>query len=122
MKRLRGVRIKAPRRAYTSGEIAVIKELQRRGIRFFTQREFVVNERRFIVDIFVPPNVVVEIDGPHHLSSIKSSRDEIKDEALRSLGLKVLRFQASTARSQPSNIVDEVLRNLAEPESYFKIQ
>ncbi|MEM0233085.1 MAG: DUF559 domain-containing protein [Candidatus Nezhaarchaeales archaeon] len=103
-------------RAYTSGEIAVIKELQARDLRFFTQQEFVVGERRFVVDIFVPPNVVVEIDGPHHLSSIRSSRDEVKDETLRSLGLKVLRFQDSTAKSQPSKIVDEILRNLKNKE------
>ncbi|MEM0217608.1 MAG: DUF559 domain-containing protein [Candidatus Nezhaarchaeales archaeon] len=108
----RKVRIKVPIKAYTAGEIAVIKELQARNIRFFTQQEFVINEKKFIVDIFVPPNVVVEIDGPHHLSSIRSSRDEVKDEALSSLGLKVLRFQDSEAKSQPSKIVDEILRNL----------
>ncbi|MDH5816298.1 MAG: DUF559 domain-containing protein [Candidatus Nezhaarchaeota archaeon] len=112
--RARKVRVKTPPRAYTTGEVAVIKELQARGVRFFTQREFVVGEKRFIIDIFVPPNIVVEIDGPHHLSSIRSSRDEVKDETLKSLGLKVLRFQDFIAKSQPSKVVDEILRNLKE--------
>lgn len=113
---MRKARLKSPPKAYTSGEVAVIKELQSRGVRFFTQQEFVVNGKRFVVDIFVPPNVVVEINGLHHLSSIRSSRDEVKDETLRGLGLKVLRFQDSTARSQPSKVVDEILKNLKETE------
>lgn len=99
-------------RAYTSGEVAVIKEMQARGLTFFTQREILVEERRFVVDIFVPPNVVVEIDGPHHLRGIRVSRDEVKDEVLKRLGLKVLRFDHSLAKSQPSRVVEEVLRAL----------
>jgi very-short-patch-repair endonuclease len=99
-------------RAYTSGEVAVIKEMQTRGLTFFTQREILVEGRKFVVDIFVPPNVVVEIDGPHHSRSVRASRDEVKDEALKRLGLKVLRFDHSLARSQPSRIVEEVLRAL----------
>ena len=99
-------------RAYTSGEVAVIKEMQARGLTFFTQREILVEGRRFVVDIFVPPNVVVEIDGPHHSKSIRASRDEVKDEALKRLGLKVLRVDYSLAKSQPSRIVDEVLKAL----------
>jgi very-short-patch-repair endonuclease len=99
-------------RAYTSGEVAVIKEMQARGLTFFTQREIIVEGRRFVVDIFVPPSIVVEIDGPHHLRSIRASRDEVKDEALKKLGLKVLRFDHSLAKSQPSRVVEEVLRAL----------
>jgi very-short-patch-repair endonuclease len=99
-------------RAYTSGEVAVIKEMQARGLTFFTQREILVEGRRFMVDIFVPPNVVVEIDGPHHLRSIRASRDEVKNGALKKLGLKVLRFDYSLAKSQPSRVVDEVLKAL----------
>jgi very-short-patch-repair endonuclease len=99
-------------RAYTSGEVAVIKEMQAKGLTFFTQREILVEGRRFIVDIFVPPNVVVEVDGPHHSRSIRASRDEVKDEVLKKLGLKVLRFDYSLAKTQPSRVVEEVLREL----------
>lgn len=119
MRRTGKARIKAPPRAYTSGEVAVIKELQSRSIQFFTQQEFVVDGRRFIVDIFVPPNVVVEINGLHHLNSIRSSRDEVKDEALKSLGLKVLRFQDSMAKLHSSKVVDEILKNLRGSEKLF---
>jgi len=101
-----------PPRAYTSGEVAVIREMQARGLTFFTQREILVEGRVFVVDIFVPPNVVVEIDGPHHSRSIRASRDKVKNEVLERLGLKVLRFDHSLAKSQPSKIVDEVLKAL----------
>ncbi|MEM4576010.1 MAG: DUF559 domain-containing protein [Candidatus Nezhaarchaeales archaeon] len=101
-----------PLKAYTSGELTVIKELQLRGIKFFTQIEISFQGRKFILDIFVPPNLVIEVDGPHHLRGIRSARDEIKDEVLRNMGLKVLRFQDSTARSQPSKVVDEILKAL----------
>ncbi len=99
-------------KAYTSGEMAVIKELQARGIRFFTQQEISIEGKKFIVDIFVPPNIVIEIDGPHHMKGIRASRDEAKDEALRSIGLKVLRFQDVIAKSNPSKVVDEVVKAL----------
>lgn len=116
MKRARRIRFKKTPKAYTSGEVAVIKELQCRGIRFFTQQEIVVDGKKFIVDILIPPNVIVEIDGLHHLSSVRASRDEVKDETLRSLGFKVLRFQDSIARSQPSEVVSEILKNIRENE------
>ncbi len=101
-----------PPRAYTSGEVAVIKEMQARGLTFFTQRKIFVGERTFVVDIFVPPNVVVEIDGPQHFKGVRASRDRVKDEVLEKLGLRVLRFDHSLAKSQPSKIVDEVLKAL----------
>lgn len=113
MRRMRRYRIPSPK-AYTSGEMAVIKELQARGIRFFTQQEISINGKKFIIDIFVPPNIAVEIDGPHHMNSIRASRDEVKDEALKNMGLKVLRFQDSLARSKPSKIVNEILRELED--------
>ncbi len=99
-------------KAYTSGEVAVIKELQARGLAFFSQHEIFIERRRFVVDIFVPPDVVVEIDGPHHSRGVRVSRDEVKNEALKRLGLKVLRFDHSLAKSQPSKVVDEVLKAL----------
>ena len=110
-RRIRKYRIPSPK-AYTSGEMAVIKELQTRGIRFFTQQEVSINGKKFIIDIFVPPNIAVEIDGPHHMKSIRASRDEVKDEALKSMGLKVLRFQDALAKSKPSKVVEEILREL----------
>lgn len=114
MRRAGRARTKTSPKAYTAGEIAVIKELQARGICFFTQQKFVVDGKKFVVDIFVPPNVVVEIDGLHHLNRIRMSRDEVKDEVLRKLGLKVLRFQDSIAKLQPSRVVDEILNNLSK--------
>jgi len=113
LRRMRKYRIPSPK-AYTSGEMAVIKELQARGIRFFTQQEISINGKKFIIDIFVPPNIAVEIDGPHHMKSIRALRDEVKDEALKNMGLKVLRFQDSLARSKPSKIVNEILRELED--------
>lgn len=115
MKRAKKRTSKTPTlKAYTSGELAVIKELQLRGIRFFTQREFSIQGRKFIIDIFVPPNIVIEVDGPHHLRSIRLAKDEVKDEFLKRIGLKVLRVHDSTARSQPSKVVDEILKAMKE--------
>ncbi len=110
-RKIKKYQIPSPK-AYTSGEIAVIKELQARGIRFFTQQEVSINGKKFIIDIFVPPNIAVEIDGPHHMKDIRVSRDEIKDEALRSMGLKVLRFQDAIAKSKPFKVVEEILKEL----------
>ncbi|RLF21111.1 MAG: hypothetical protein DRJ68_04280 [Thermoprotei archaeon] len=104
-------------KAYTSGEMAVIRELQSRGITFFTQQQVRVGSRRFIIDIFVPPNIAVEIDGPHHMSSLRASRDKVKDELLRSMGVKVLRFQDSVARSKPSEVVDAIVREIEASQS-----
>ncbi|MCS7139311.1 MAG: endonuclease domain-containing protein [Candidatus Nezhaarchaeota archaeon] len=109
--RARRYRIRSPR-AYTSGELAVIKELQNRGIIFFTQQKIRIGGKTFIIDIFVPPNLAVEIDGIYHVKDIRISRDQVKDEALRSIGVKVLRFSDAVAKSRPSKVVDEVLKEL----------
>lgn len=54
-------------------------------------RQKIIGE--YIVDFFCPKyKLVIEVDGGQHYSDEKLSADKNRDETLRSLGLKVLRF------------------------------
>jgi len=47
----------------------------------------------YIVDFYCPKaNLVIELDGSQHYSEAGKTKDSIRDDALREMGIKVLRF------------------------------
>ena len=47
---------------------------------------------RWFVDFLLPGNIVVEIDGKQHLLPERKEKDKIKDEYLKSIGMRVIRI------------------------------
>src|SRR4030042_2793150 len=48
---------------------------------------------KYIVDFFCPKaNLVIELDGAQHYSETGKAKDRIREEILREMGLRVLRF------------------------------
>jgi very-short-patch-repair endonuclease len=48
----------------------------------------------YIVDFFCPAeNLAIELDGAHHFTGLGQETDQLRDEYLNALEIKVLRFE-----------------------------
>lgn len=102
---------RALRNQSTPGEVALwnhLKNGQVHGIDFHRQKPL----DRFILDFFAPNlALAIELDGGSHLE--KESADWQRDEALRKLGITVLRFREFDARRDTESVV-QTIRNWVE--------
>lgn len=66
-----------------------LRNKQLGGVQFYRQKPLL----SFIVDFYCPrANLVVELDGAQHLEAEHQIKDAARDEELKKLGIKVLRF------------------------------
>ena len=66
-----------------------LRRKQLKGLPFYRQKIIL----RYIVDFYCPKaNLVIELDGGQHYSKIGRAKDRIRDNVLKGVGLKVLRF------------------------------
>jgi very-short-patch-repair endonuclease len=62
---------------------------QLKGYQFYCQK--VIGE--YIVDSYCPrAHLVIELDGAQHYSEIGKGKDQLRDDALTKMGVKILRF------------------------------
>jgi very-short-patch-repair endonuclease len=62
---------------------------QLKGHQFYRQKII----GKYIVDFYCPKaNLVIEVDGGQHYSETGKVRDRTRDDVLREMGIKVLRF------------------------------
>jgi very-short-patch-repair endonuclease len=54
---------------------------------------------------------VIEIDGPHH--DARQVDDRLRDGVLRSLGVRVLRFEVGQVMTRPAIVVERIRDALA---------
>jgi len=48
---------------------------------------------KFIVDSYCPKaNLVIELDGGQHYSVMGQTKDKVRDDALKEMGIRALRF------------------------------
>lgn len=67
----------------------------------------------YIVGFFCPKaKLVIEVDGGQHFSDEGAEYDSIRDEYLKSLGLKVLRFTNSEVMTNIDGVVESVLDSM----------
>ncbi|MBD0787974.1 endonuclease domain-containing protein [Vibrio sp. Y2-5] len=70
---------------------------------------------RYIVDFYCPKKkLIVEIDGDSHFTNSAKESDEIRDECMISLGLKVLRVTNSQVMSDLDSVVDLILSEVGD--------
>ncbi len=64
----------------------------------------------YIVDFYAPAvNLVIEIDGAHHLTADNIGQDKFRDASLNELGLRVLRFSNAQVRSTFSKVIAGII-------------
>jgi very-short-patch-repair endonuclease len=66
-----------------------IRRKQIQGVQFYRQKPLL----SFIVDFYCPvAKLVIELDGSQHFEKEFQAKDQVRDDALAGLGLRVLRF------------------------------
>jgi very-short-patch-repair endonuclease len=66
-----------------------IRRKQIQGVQFYRQKPLL----NFVVDFYCSTaKLVIELDGNQHLKEAHQAKDNVRDTALVSLGLQVLRF------------------------------
>ena len=69
----------------------------------------------YVVDFFcAEAKLVVEIDSAYHEGAERKARDERRDQALGKLGVKTLRFSASTLAKDRDAVLATILREAKE--------
>ena len=66
-----------------------LRRKQIQGVQFYRQKPLL----SFIVDFYCPvAQLAIELDGSQHLAEEHQAKDQVRDESLAGLGLRVLRF------------------------------
>jgi very-short-patch-repair endonuclease len=88
---------------------AKVRMKQMKGYQFYRQKP--VGE--YIVDFYCPKvKLVIEVDGGQHFYYEKSKNDRVRDEYMRDLGLKVLRFSNSDVMNNIEGVVESIEREI----------
>jgi very-short-patch-repair endonuclease len=86
-----------------------IRGKQLRDCQFYRQKII----GNYIVDFFCPKaGLVIEVDGGQHYISEGKQRDEVRDERLSRMGLKILRFSDIDVLKNIDGVIGVILRHL----------
>jgi very-short-patch-repair endonuclease len=67
------------------------------------------------VDFYAPKvNLVIEVDGSQHMQADHLQSDKVRDEYLKGLGYKILRFNSKDVLRETDAIVDVIFRTMQE--------
>ena len=104
----------------TLGEVLLWNELKNKqlyGYDFHRQKPLL----NYIVDLYCYElDLVIEIDGHYHNWEEQCNKDIVRDKALRSYGLTVLRFTEQEARKEMQNVLRTIEQHIFDrnPESF----
>ncbi len=88
-----------------------IKNKQLNELQFYRQKPI----GDYIVDFYCPKvKLVIEVDGGYHYNSINILSDNIRSEYLKSLGLKVLRFNNVEIKNNINSVVENIIENITK--------
>lgn len=82
-----------------------IKNKQLKGYQFYRQK--IIDN--YIADFYCPKaNMIIEIDGGQHYSTEGKRGDEIRDNYMASLGLKILRFSDREVFENLKGVIEKI--------------
>ena len=77
------------------------------GLQFYRQKPIL----NYIVDFYCPAvNLAIECDGDQHFTEEGLETDRIRDEALRELNLRVLRFSNLQIMNQLEEVISVIFK------------
>ena len=86
-----------------------IRMKQLKGYQFFRQKPL----GNYIVDFYCPKaRLVIEVDGGQHYMDKGLAKDRKRDDFLRSMDLKVLRFSDSEVLNNMEGVAERLLEEL----------
>jgi len=92
----------------TPAEIRLWKYLQSKQLegRKFRRQHSIGN---YIVDFYCPEErIAIELDGEVHLNPVNEQYDILRDNYIKSLGIKVIRFRNSDIFDRIDNVINEI--------------
>ena len=96
----------------TDAEILLWSKLrskQLKGYQFYRQK--IIGS--YIADFYCPKaKLVIEVDGSQHYTGKMLSSDQKRDEYLKNLGFKVLRFTDTDVLKNIDGVVEKILESL----------
>ncbi|MCB0538488.1 MAG: DUF559 domain-containing protein, partial [Bacteroidetes bacterium] len=91
-----------------------LRNKQFEGIKF--RRQHSVNN--YILDFYAPSeNLAIELDGSVHNNAGQANADFERDKYLKSIGIKVLRFENHFVFEQLENVLEEIKEHLSKNEN-----
>ena len=93
-----------------------LRRRQIQGVQFYRQKPLL----DYIVDFYCPvAKLVIELDGSQHFEEEHQVRDQLRDDALAGVGLRVLRFdnrQVLSERDAVLEMIDTVVKERLWPD------
>ena len=97
----------------SKAEDTLADALRRRGIRVTRQVSVPSSARPFLLDFAVADaRVDIEVDGPHHYTSLQRSKDAYRDRLLRRRGWRVIRVPAQAVYDDADGVAAKLARTL----------
>lgn len=86
-----------------------MRNKQLKGLQIYRQR--IIGD--YIVDFYCSrANLIIEIDGGQHYSDEGINKDKIRDDYLRGLGFRVLRFSDKEVFENFNGVIERIYENL----------
>jgi len=105
----------------TTIETKTRKELEERGVYFEQEKTIKSEKKKYFVDFFLPPNVIIECNGDYWHNPIffqKSyEKDLVKEKYLKSKGYKVYLLREKEINKN----IKELIKNIIEENPEIKI-
>ncbi len=82
-----------------------LRRKQLKGYPFYRQKII----GNYIVDFYCPKaNLVIELDGGQHYSETGKAKDRVRDDVLREMEIKVLRFSDRDVFENMGGVMEEI--------------
>ena len=101
---------KSLRKRQTKAEVLLWRKLRAKRLNGYKfRRQYAIDN--FIVDFCCPSNnLIIEVDGSAH--KLKWKQDYIRDQKLKYLGYKVMRFSNSEVKNNINSVLNKILYHL----------
>ena len=102
------------RKNMTDSELVLWKRLRGKqllGMQFYRQKPI----DDYIVDFYSPKaKLIIEIDGSQHFEGKQAEKDKRRDECLRRLGLRVIRFNSRQVLEETEAVLEVIYQIVKE--------
>jgi very-short-patch-repair endonuclease len=86
-----------------------IRNKQLKGYQFYRQK--IIDN--YIVDFYCSrANLIIEVDGGHHYEDKTKEKDKARDDYLKNVGLRVLRFSDREVFENLNGVMEKIWENL----------
>jgi very-short-patch-repair endonuclease len=95
------------KRSMTPEEKMLWNVIRRDSLGFRFRRQFGIGE--YIVDFYCSKlKLVIELDGEQHYSKARLEYDKIRDEYMKNLGIKTIRFKNKEIRENLAGVIKKI--------------